>query len=344
MKVLIRADAAPSQGTGHVMRCLTLAEGLIASGHEVTLWTNDSGIVWLEEMISSAGVSVRRCASDSLDLDAVRSAQPDWLVVDSYEISARQISAAREATRVFAVVDGTTRNIEADLYLDQNLGAELATWPAETHGRLLAGSPYALIRSAILTQRRAEPWRRHGVPRVIVFLGGSDPTGTVVTVSRVLATFMPGLHLDVIVNDRWRPDAERELGAFPDVTFSAPTVQLPSLLGQANVAISAAGTSAWELCVLGIPSVLLGVVDNQRESIRELCERGLAVGLDVTVTAPEQVPEEISARVRQLLESEALCQSLSERSRSVIDGFGTTRVILAMESRSRDGSGRRYPA
>lgn len=335
MKVLLRADASPQQGTGHVMRTLTLVEGLLTAGHEAVLWTNESGIDWLEAAIESSGAQIIRCEQHSLDLDQLSAIAPDWLVVDSYEISAEQISAARAHTRVLAIVDGTTRGILADRYVDQNLGAESLIWPLATFGRLLAGSSYALIRSAILAERRTDPWRRTGRPNVVAVLGGSDPTGTIVTVARVLKPFLNDIMLDLVVNERWRGEVERELGHRDTVRIHATTPELPKLLGAANIAISAAGTSAWELCALGIPSVFIGVVENQSESLRQLCEQRLALGIDLTETAASDVAEELAGLVSQLLDSEALCHSLSERCRAAVDGVGTARIIAEMESVER---------
>lgn len=335
MKVLLRADASPQQGTGHVMRSLTLVEGLLAAGHDVVLWTNESGVDWLEAAIESSGAIVARCEQHSLDLEELSGFVPDWLVVDSYEISADQISAAGARTRVLAIVDGTTRGILADRYVDQNLGAESLIWPMATFGRLLAGSRYALIRSAVLDERRTDPWRRSGRPNVVAVLGGSDPTGTIVTVARVLKPFLNDIMLDLVVNERWRGEVERELGHRDNVRIHATTPQLPKLLGAANIAISAAGTSAWELCALGIPSVFVGVVENQSESLRQLREQRLALGIDLTETAASDVAEELAGLVRQLLDSEVLCHSLSERCRAAVDGLGTARIIAEMESVER---------
>lgn len=117
MKVLLRADASATQGTGHVMRCLTLAEALRVTGHHVVLVTNNSGVSWLDELVIAQGLDVVHVAQHSLDSELVGSVAPDWLVVDSYEIRHTAISACRNKAKVLAIVDGDDRSIDADLFL-----------------------------------------------------------------------------------------------------------------------------------------------------------------------------------------------------------------------------------
>ena len=109
----IRADAGVVQGTGHVMRCLSLAEKLIQKGHRVGLFTNSSEIAWLESVISASGVEVFRVTADELSTDQLAGFPADWLIVDSYQIPAEQISAVNQELRVLAIVDGDSRGITA---------------------------------------------------------------------------------------------------------------------------------------------------------------------------------------------------------------------------------------
>jgi spore coat polysaccharide biosynthesis predicted glycosyltransferase SpsG len=190
MKVLLRADASVTQGTGHVMRVLTLGDELAAAGHDVHLASAASNIPWLENLVSSKPFARHSVRAHSLDAELIDQIAPDWVVVDSYEIPGSLIGAARTHARVLAIVDGDDRGIDADLYLDHNVGAERLTWPAHVAERMLAGSEFALVRRAIRDVKRVDPWKfSTGTPRVLAVLGGSDPTGMIVDVVEEVSHF-----------------------------------------------------------------------------------------------------------------------------------------------------------
>jgi spore coat polysaccharide biosynthesis predicted glycosyltransferase SpsG len=116
----------------------------------------------------------------------------------------------------------------------------------------------------------------------------------------------------------------------------APTPELPKILSEANIAISASGTSAWELCTLGIPSLLLAVVGNQVDPLKRLVDRQLVLGLDLTSTKSREQSHvaggDIASVVRHLIREEKMRQILTERCRDDFDGLGKDRVVLAMET------------
>jgi len=119
MRFLLRADAGTQTGTGHVMRCLALAEELIGRDHEVMLRGALGGIDWLHKHVAAAGLPHDDAPLDTLD--AVRTAEEGWdaVVVDSYTIGPSEVSRLNELTPVLAIIDGADRGIAARRYLDQ---------------------------------------------------------------------------------------------------------------------------------------------------------------------------------------------------------------------------------
>ena len=184
LRVVLRADAGLLTGTGHVMRCLSLAEELMSRGHEIFLVTAPFDVSWLEQLVVESGVSVKSCTAGDLARETILGLVPDWVVVDSYSIAAEEITALDTFVPVLAVVDGETRGVVATILLDQNLGAEeRVNGPA-----WLAGSQFALVRDAVLDQRRTDPWRLRGTSRsVLSFMGGTDPHAASIGVAHALA-------------------------------------------------------------------------------------------------------------------------------------------------------------
>ncbi len=328
MKILLRADGGAEQGTGHVMRCLTLGEELQRRGHELQLMTAEIDVDWLRQTVERSEMTVHRCAPDSLPQDEILAIAPDWVVIDSYRIPSSLVSSLDQNVPVLAVVDGDARNITATLYLDQNLGADDRLNRMPFPERFLAGSSFALVRSAILDARRDEPWRVRGArTRVLCFMGGSDPTAASVGVARSLAG--QKLLLTIIAPET-EHDELRSIAQGEEWRILAPTPKLPSLFAEADIVISAAGTSAWDLCTLGIPSVLIAVVENQQPSLCAAVEHGLALGLDVV--DDRSLLAGVRDEVHRLISDESLRHELSGAARRAFDGNGAARVAERMES------------
>jgi len=324
MRVLFRADASVRQGSGHVMRCLTLAEAFTARGDEVIFVSAIDSIPWLVSHMADAGYRTFAVDAHSLDAVAVLPLAPDWVVVDSYVIPAGDITALAEEVPVLAIVDGDARGIVATLFLDQNLGATPVSGYEE---RSLAGAPYALIRDAVLDGRRDQPWLVDGVPRVTAFMGGTDSSGTIVAVARQLALVGEAFDVVVVCPPAFHPDVVDALG--PTVTVLAPTPDLPRILAGSNVIVSAAGTSAWDICTLGVPALLVGVVDNQSASLQRATAGGLVLGIDLVRGGSL---EELPGAVRLLLTDVGARETLSRHSTAAFDGEGKRRVLEAMLS------------
>lgn len=328
MRVVFRADASVEQGSGHVMRCLTLAEAFLAHHDEVVFASAIDSVPWLSEHLIAGGSQLLPVDAHSLDSNAVLALEPDWVVVDSYLIDPADISALAQRVPVLAIVDGDTRGIEATLYLDQNLGAQEV---AGRERRSLAGASYALIRDAVLEARREEPWLLSGMPRLTAFMGGTDPGGAIVAVARELARVTDPFDLVVVCPVVHHASVVAALG--DRVTVLAPTPNLPAILARSDVIISAAGTSAWDICTLGVPALLVGVVDNQSAGLASAVSDELVLGVDLTRGGNVR---DIAPAVRSLLSDRPLRERLSRRSTAVFDGKGKQRVLEAMLAMTAD--------
>ena len=332
MKVLLRADASPVQGTGHVMRCLTLSEELFRRGHNVVLMTNYSEVDWLEQVIVDSNVDVIRTPQHELSIDRCLALSPDVVITDSYEIPALDISLLAQKVPVFSIIDGDARGIVASEYLDHNLGAELQPWPDEVSEKLLAGSKFALIRDAVLERKRKQPWIfQKSLPHVVAVMGGSDPTGTIVEVSRALNKLEGKCTATLVVSGQWSKQVQNLLGALDGFEIISPTSELPRILATADIAISASGTSSWELCSLGIPSLLIAVVENQSESLQRIVDSKLVLGIDLTRGGIQDFTSEVETMVLRLIENNELREKLSLECAKHFDGLGKVRIVDILE-------------
>ncbi|MGW4502607.1 PseG/SpsG family protein [Micromonospora sp. NPDC004336] len=338
VRVGLRCDAGPRRGVGHLVRCLALGEEFLARGATVEVFGTVERVGWAGAQLAARGIPLRPGPQTPRELvETARRHALDVAVLDSYELDPAGAGALRAAgVLTLAVVDGDTRGQDADLYLDQNFGASTAA-PA---GRLLAGSAYALLRDSVVAARPAAPRPATAVgrPRVLAFFGGTDAVGAAPVLARVLLATGHPMDLTVVVG---RPEVEAELAAVPPGRGQSlrpvpPTDELPALIGAADLVVSAAGTSTWELCCLGAPSALVCVVDNQRESYRRVVEAGLVAGLGelpelAAPGMPGRAARAAAARtLTGLLASPERRATLAARAWSTVDGLGRGRVVDAV--------------
>ncbi|SCG60645.1 Spore coat polysaccharide biosynthesis protein SpsG, predicted glycosyltransferase [Micromonospora halophytica] len=336
------------------MRCLALGEEFLARGATVELFGTIERVGWAAAQLTARGIPVHPGPDTPEELvEAARTHRLDAMVLDSYDLDPAGSGALRAAgVTTLTIVDGDTRGQDADLYLDQNFGADTAHAVPGTvtgmlgtgDGRLLAGTGYALLRDSVIAARPPAPRAATSVgrPRVLAFFGGTDAVGAAPVLTRVLLGTGHPMELTVVVG---RPEIEAELeevtpGRGQTLHPVPPTDGLPALIGAADLVVSAAGTSTWELCCLGAPSALVCVVDNQRESYRRVVAHGLAAGLG---ELPELAAAGVTGRtaraaaartLRGLLTSPRRRAVLSARGWATVDGQGRARVADAVLSRT----------
>ena len=345
--LLLRADAGPQIGMGHVMRCLALAEPWLQAGSAVSLLTTAPSPA-LRTRTESLGVSVRELSTmpggstDAAETNALaQSLRAAWLVLDGYHFDAAYQRAVKAAGIRLLVFDDTAHaaHYSADFILNQNLGATAALYPhreATTH--LLLGPRFVQLRGEFLKcSRRGEeadgacsgnpPPHVGGYPRVMVTLGGSDPDNITAQVLSALRT-IPNLAADIILGPA-NPHAAGlqsllTLHPSPFTLHLAPP-NLPALMSRADSAICAGGTTAWELSFLGVPMLVLVLAENQRTNAERLAQTGAAIHTSIS---------KLADNLRSLLADAPRRAEMSRRARALVDGLGTFRVWLRMNEDS----------
>ena len=324
MRVAIRTDASRRIGTGHVMRCLTLAQALREGGADVLFLSRELD-GHLCDRVEQAGFAVARLRTPAkarsagnrtahahwLELDwrddaseclaALGGRGPaDWLVVDHYALDARWHEAlAPAAPRVLVLDDLADRPHACDLLLDPSLPASAERYAARVPEGcgLLLGPDYALLRDEFIEARAKVRARSGAVRRVFVSFGGIDA----------------GNHTGKAV------EAIRQLGLKADVL--AGRSNIAELMAAADLGVGAGGVMAWERIAVGLPSLAVVVAANQAHSVAGLAQAGC-----VEPCAPDELHQRLAAlvaRPERLHEMSARCLAL-------LDGRGARRVARAM--------------
>lgn len=338
LHVALRCDGRPELGVGHVIRCLALGDELAARGARVTLVGEVAAVPWVLEQVAARGIEVVAAPTEPQALVALCARRHvDAVVLDGYHLPVASGSALRRAgIVVLALVDGPFgAEQEADLYLDQNLGAGLPAGrsvpPDAVH---LLGLEHVLFRDQVLRHRRTDVPEPATPPRVLCVFGGTDAyaAGPVV-VPLLTATGRP-VHVVAVA-------ARLDLAAAIEQTETAPgqvvevvppTPDLAALAVTCDAAVTAAGTSMWELLCLGVPAALVCVADNQRVGYDAAARQGVAVpvghldALRQDATERERAVAVLSA----LLDDPVRRRRLALAGQSLVDGRGRARVVDAL--------------
>jgi len=303
MRVAIRADASVAIGSGHVMRCLTLAEALRDTGAEVVFLCRKTPghlgeeisrrgfeLAWVGEANPADETGADFCEEDAAACLAVLDAGVDLLVVDHYALGKRWEQSLRAKARQLMVIDDlANREHACDLLLDQNLLPHMdlryeGLVPGGCH--LLLGPRFALLRDEFhhLTN---SPRERNRVQHLLVFFGGSDNDNLTERALRELAG--ASFTADVVIGESNPHRREIETLCRASAgrwTLHVQTSRMAELMARADLALGAGGSSHWERCRLGLPALVVTVANNQVATTRLLHEKGVCTWLGHSDSLP----------------------------------------------------------
>lgn len=352
MKVAIRADASQMIGSGHVMRCLALADVLAAGGDSVCFVSR--GLPdHLAATILSKGYGLRLLAAGADERDSAEAAFPaevqagdaaetaallageatDWLVVDHYGLGSRWEAACADAAPRLLAVDDIHREHRCALLLDQNLQTD----PAQAYrglvpddAGLLIGPGHALLRDKFAALREGLLPRSGPVRRVLLFMGGMDRDNATGLVLRALARAgIETLEIDVVIGATHpaREAVETLCRALPAARLHVQTPSMAALMAAADLAIGGGGSATWERCALGLPTIALCVAENQRA----LLENAAAAGL-VDMVPPPLDETILAGHLERLIADEERRRGMSRAGMALVDGLGARRVAERMRA------------
>ncbi|MCA1782629.1 MAG: hypothetical protein LC679_10780 [Intrasporangiaceae bacterium] len=257
------------------------------------------------------------------------------MVLDGYELdpdTGHRLRASGVA--VLALQDGRFGSgQEADLLLDQNVGAEAGS--SVTAGtKALLGLRFALFRDEILRERRS-PREGHRPLRSIVFSGGTDPYNAVPVLTRLLLATGEPLEVTVVAAGPLERTSLDSLPRLPGqhVHMIDPTPALAEHAAASDLAVVAAGSSVWELLCIGVPCAVVAVADNQTPTIDLVNREQIAYGLGSLRDLRDDpvMLESATVRLKELLRSGSTRIALAMRAQQVVDGRGRVRVTDAIE-------------
>ncbi len=356
MKVAFRTDASLKIGTGHAMRCLTLAKALCQRGVECR-FISRAHLGNLNYRLREAGFRVdvlpfsdesnltsetghtTPAHADWLGTDwqtdasqavAVLSGDVlDWLIVDHYALDIRWERELRPyAQKILVIDDLADRAHDCDLLLDQNLVANLDSRYGKylhPHCARLLGPHFALLGSEYAELHLSTPPRAGMIRRILIYFGGADQHNmTALAIDAFLALETKDIELDVVINPQspYAALVREKASGHRQITVHEELPSLSTLMSKADLAIGAGGATTWERCCVGLPSIVITLAENQREIAAELHRQGLIFWMGDHDFIDET---NFKRTLANTLQTE-LDVTWSVRCKDLVDGKGAQRV------------------
>ncbi|MCP3941157.1 MAG: UDP-2,4-diacetamido-2,4,6-trideoxy-beta-L-altropyranose hydrolase [Desulfobacteraceae bacterium] len=345
-RLYIRADAGSTMGTGHIMRCIALAQAWRQWGGTVCFITHDSNPV-LVSKINDQGYDHKLISTPSPDpidinqtlqfldnhelkLKVKKISPPAWVILDGYHFGPEYQKAIRRSGYRLLVIDDYNHlpRYYADILLNQNPGARCYPYQCSNNTQKLFGTDYTLLRNDFLSKNKKNKAAPRKASRILVTMGGTDPNNITPLIIQAIQNLNdPDLKTRVVIG----PSNCR----YKLLTTTTDTDQIrlmkdpimPDLMEWADIAITAGGSTCWELCFMGVPFIVIPVALNQVD---------IAAGLEREIGAfnagpiESLTPNKITDMLAHFILSQHKREQMIALGQDLVDGDGTKRIFQKM--------------
>ena len=376
MKIAFRTDASLQMGSGHVMRCLTLADALRAQGAQChfinrahpgnlisTIQQRGYKVNSLVAPVQQAQAAIKKITPAAQDTqpyqapepfhtawlgstwqadvadteEVLANLQPDWLVVDHYALDQRWESALQPHYKKLMVIDDLADRVHGcNLLLDQNLGRQPQDYakmvPAEC--QVLTGPQYALLRPEFSALRPYSLQRRQlqtSVGRLLITMGGVDQDNVTGQVLQALKTcaLPDDCRITVVMGltAPWLQKVRQLAAQMPWPTDVLVNVNdMAQCMADSDLAIGAAGSTSWERCCMGLPTLMMVLAENQREAATHIQNSGAAYCLALNGS----MQDDLKAQLQSLVSYPVKLSQMAACASAVTNGLGVDHVVTAI--------------
>jgi UDP-2,4-diacetamido-2,4,6-trideoxy-beta-L-altropyranose hydrolase len=342
MNVIFRVDASVHIGTGHVMRCLTLAKSLKDRGAEVNFICrkHDGNLidkiiiegfnVFELECLSEKKVETKQSYSyflgvtqeqDAIDCKYIlQLIKVDLLIVDHYALDEEWHQCLNgHYSQLMVIDDLADRKFQCNILLNQNLGATLEEYKDRLPNKcqLLIGCDYGLLRPEFLQLRARALYKRkytNSIDSILISMGGSDFENITFD---VIKNINNSLEIVVILGaSSPHIDMIRNYAVDKNITVLTDVDNMADLMVDADLAIGAGGSTSWERCCLGLPTLLYVTADNQKD-----------VAVNLEKNGAVKIVKNLKKDIEYFMKDIKAWRNMSNNACKVSDGLGVTRVV-----------------
>jgi UDP-2,4-diacetamido-2,4,6-trideoxy-beta-L-altropyranose hydrolase len=346
VNIVFRVDSSSKIGTGHVMRCLTLAKELQKSSNIKFICRNREGN--LINKIESEGYQVfeleKHTIDDSLKVDwlgttqekeildsekILREIKPDLLIVDHYGIDSYWHKRMYKfSKKIFVIDDLANRNYNCDILLDQNFFKNTKIRYkklVKDSCKLLLGPKYALLRDEFATKYQNS--NSLEINRILVYFSGTNIKNNLLkVVDGISSCKKDKINIDIILGKNFflKDELINFFSDMKNIFFYDFVDNMSEIMNNSDLYIGSAGTTTWERSSTGLPSIVISVAENQIEPMNALSEAGLSfyLGSQEKVTSYE-----IAQNLNYIFDNPNILKKMRKDNMELVDGKGVSRCV-----------------
>ena len=332
--ILIRADGNESVGSGHIMRCLSVADALAGEGMDVKfLLADETMLATVKQRGFDAWILHSDYREMGKELDTLipylREFSPSGIILDSYYVTAGYLNALTRLVPTAYMDDLASFAYPVDILINYNIYGPEIDYPAMYQKAgvklpdLLLGPRFAPLRK--MFQGIPPKNQKEKVADILVSTGGSDPVHMGVRLLHEVAKDGQYARWHFLIG-ALNPDRSEILDIaehMDHIIIHQNVSDMKSLISDCDMAISAAGSTMYEIAACGTPMVTYALADNQIPGARAFQEQGLALFCG---DMRENSAAAIMETIKQLGNNYPLRCSMGEKMQKQVDGYGARRI------------------
>ena len=344
-ELFIRVDANPQIGIGHLMRCIALAQQAKKQGYKVT-FISSCEIKSLRNKINDESfllVSIKMPYPDPVDLETTlvlinnSSSNNTWVVLDGYHFDVHYQQSIKNNGNRLLVIDDTAHlnHYVADIILNQNIIAGELNYSCEPDTKFLLGTDYVLLRDEFFHYKNWNRTTPKVAKKILLTMGGGDSGNVTLKVLCALDKVkINGLEIKVVIGTNYPHLNKVAKESKHKVELLQNVSSMPDLMVWSDMAISAAGSTCWELAYFGLPAILIIISANQMMNLKFLEKYGAATFVRNRMNISTNM---ISGKIHQLIMDKELRNTMSHTGKLLIDGSGSERVVKIFQTLNNKG-------
>jgi UDP-2,4-diacetamido-2,4,6-trideoxy-beta-L-altropyranose hydrolase len=349
-QIVFRVDSSAQIGSGHLMRCLTLANQLRDRAkilfvcrdleHNLSSLVKKNGfdlILLPREDEDETLVGYEKWLAVKQKIDAeqtkevIKNCDIKYMVIDNYAIDEEWENIVRPYVKKIMVIDDlANRRHNCDILLDQNYYCDMKTRYNKlvpTGCKLLLGPQYALLREEFYKTRQKMRVRDGTIKNILVFFGGSDLTNeTIKTLHAIEEVNRIDITINVVVgaSNKNKHDIENFCNKYENMHYFCQVNNMAELLHKADLAIGAGGTTTWERCFLGLPAIVIAIAENQVQISKDCAKLGIieyvgeAAAIDIA---------QLSDAIIKMIQNKKYIKNMIKKADRVAGGLSVNKAV-----------------